>query len=442
MRTNLKITAAPVFTHEGAKAVRISAEAQLRRSVLACLLWEDGFYENGQTIADRIVELSAKIDPSVLAALAIEARHDQHLRHAPLLLLKALVRHGSGQMVADTIARVISRADELGEFVALYWDGKNKKMLPAQVKKGLARAFQKFDAYRLAKYNRDAAVKLRDVLFLCHAKPKDAEQAALWKSLAENTLAAPDTWEVALSGGANKKATFERLIAEGNLGYFALLRNLRGMLEAQVDIAAIRNAILARGHGAEHVLPFRYIAAARAAPSLEPEIDQALCESVATSEPLAGKTVILVDVSHSMNGKISAKSDMTFMDAAAALASVINGDLRVFSFSNDVREVPPRRGMAGVDAIVKSQQHQGTNLGHALTKLEADIRKADRLIVITDEQLGDRIPRFDPPLKCAWMINVASNENGVGYGNGWRHIDGWSESVIRYIKAAEIDDER
>jgi len=34
-------------------------------------------------------------------------------------------------------------------------------------------------------------------------------------------------------------------------------------------------------------------------------------------------------------------------------------------------------------------------------------------------------------------INVASYKNGVGYGK-WTHIDGWSESVIEYIRALEL----
>ena len=35
-----------------------------------------------------------------------------------------------------------------------------------------------------------------------------------------------------------------------------------------------------------------------------------------------------------------------------------------------------------------------------------------------------------------YVINVASCKNGVGYGK-WTHIDGWSESVIEYIRALE-----
>ena len=47
----------PIHTHEGATAKHINSELQLRRSVMACLLWEDEFYENGQIIANRIASL-------------------------------------------------------------------------------------------------------------------------------------------------------------------------------------------------------------------------------------------------------------------------------------------------------------------------------------------------------------------------------------------------
>jgi hypothetical protein len=88
--------------------------------------------------------------------------------------------------------------------------------------------------------------------------------------------------------------------------------------------------------------------------------------------------------------------------------------------------------MAGVDAIVKSQQHGGTRLGMAVAEINARV-KADRLIVITDEQSHDAVPNA---FAKGYMINVASNKNGVGYG-AWTHIDGFSEGVLRYIYEAE-----
>ncbi|ALA16118.1 MULTISPECIES: TROVE domain-containing protein [unclassified Chelatococcus] len=434
MRLNARARMSPVRTHEGAPAFpHLTPIQQLRRSVLSCLLWESEFYEDGRTIAQRIEETAAKVPTSELRNLAVEARTRFNLRHVPLLLLKALVARGAGDpWTGDTVAAVIKRPDELAELLALYWkDG--KRPLSAQMKRGLAKAFRKFDAYQLAKYNRDSAIKLRDVMFLVHPKPDNDRQAETWRQLVDGTLPAPDTWEVALSGGADKRETFERLLREGKLGYLALLRNLRNMAQAGVDERLVRQAILAR-KGADRVLPFRYIAAARAVPQWEPWIDTALLEAIGEAEPLPGKTVVLVDVSGSMNARLSAKSDLTRMDAAAALASIIRADqLAVVTFSYNVVQVPPRRGMAGIDAIIRSQNHGGTYLGQAVAA--ANKTPHDRLIVITDEQSHDRVP--DPIARHAYMINVASNRNGVGYGGRWVHLDGFSEQVLRFIAEYE-----
>lgn len=432
MRLNVAAAIPRQFTYEGAPAKPMTAEQALRRSVLSCLLWEREAYEEGEEIAARILRLAAQAPRETVAALAVEARERFHLRHVPLLLLRALIQRG-GPGVADAIAATIQRADEMAELVALYWrDG--RKPLSAQMKKGLARAFGKFDAYQLAKYDRDGPVRLRDVLFLAHPRPETPEREVLYRQVAERALPTPDTWEVALSGGADKKAAWERLIAEGRLGYLALLRNLRGMTEAGVDVALVREAILAR-RGAGRVLPFRYVAAARACPQMEPWLDQALCEAVDEGPRLPGRTVVLVDVSGSMDERLSARSDLRRVDAAATLASVIHGDVRVFTFSDRIVEVPPRRGMAGVDAIIRSQPHGGTYLGQAVAAING--LPHDRLIVVTDEQSHDRVS--DPAAPRAYMVNVASARNGVGYGR-WTHIDGFSEAVLRFI--GEVERER
>lgn len=434
MKLNKSVSAVLEVTHEGAPAKRINAYQQLRRSVLSCLLWEKEFYEEGQAISDRIEEYAAKVTVPQLASLAIEARKKFNLRHVPLLLLCVLAKRG-GKIVGDTIAETISRADELAELLSVYWR-KGKCPLSNQLKIGLAQAFLKFDEYALAKYNRDEAIKLRDVLFLCHAKPDNKKQEKLWKKLVDGTLKAPDTWEVALSAGKDKKATFERLIKEGMIGYLALLRNLRNMTDAGVDRDLMAGAILAR-KGAHVVLPFRYVAAARYCPQMEPYLDQALSEAIAGIPVLKGNTVILVDVSGSMYEKLSGKSDMTRMDAAAALGSIVHTEkLRLFTFSSALVEVPPRRGMAGVEAIKNSQGHSSTNLGAALERV-LTIPNLHRLIVITDEQSHDRVS--NPTCEKAYMINVDSAKNGVGYGKHWIHLDGFSENVIRYIH--EIEEE-
>ena len=418
-------------THEGAIAPVLTAAEQLERSVMACMLWEDTFYEDGVNIAERMKDLVPLCPSEQVAALAVKAREESRLRHAPLLLLRELARHPGRPKIADTLARVIQRADEPAEFLALYW-GEKKQPLSRQVKLGLGKALQKFDAYQLAKYDRPGMVRLRDVLFMVHAKPKDEEQAIHWKQLVEGTLPSPDTWEVALSANADKKETFTRLLREKKLGYLALLRNLRNMMESGVEEKLITDALL-NGAARSKALPFRFVAAARAVPALEAVLDDAMLRVTESLERLPGKTAVVVDASGSMESGLSRKSDLTRMDAAAALAVLLVGvaeQARVFTFSDKLVEVPPRKGMALIDAIRASQPHNGTYLGQALFDLPSGF---DRHVVVTDEQSADAVPALGGR---GYMINVASYKNGVGYGK-WTHIDGFSESVVQYIQALE-----
>jgi hypothetical protein len=435
---------AQVRTHEGAPAVQVSPELALRRCVLACMLWESEFYESGVAIAGRIRELVPKVDAAKVAALAVEARTAMKLRHAPLLVVREMARHATHRgLVAETLATVIQRADELAEFVAIYWaDG--RVPLSGQVKKGLAAAFPKFGEYALAKYDRAGAVRLRDVLFLCHAKPLDAAQAELWKRLIAGELAAPDTWEVALSasadeqaGGAQTKdAKWTRLLAERKLGALALLRNLRNMKAAGVDGELVTGALDAMK--TDRVLPFRFLAAARYAPQWEEALERAMFRCLAKAERLAGHTVILVDVSGSMVAPLSRRSEMLRTDAAYGLAVLLREiaeKVTVYTFSDTAKLIPPRRGFALRDAMEASLSHGGTRLGAALETVDAGQKFYDRIVVITDEQTHDRVPAPRTGSR-GYVINVASARNGVGYG-AWGHIDGWSESVVEYLRALE-----
>jgi 60 kDa SS-A/Ro ribonucleoprotein len=435
-RTNTPASVTPKFTHEGAVAFpHLKPIQELRRTVMACLLWEDTFYESGQAVADRIAALVPQCKPVEVAALAFEARTAMKLRHAPLWLIRHLAKGDTASRaeVADALAQCIQRPDELTEFLSLYWKGK-RAPLAASVKRGLARAFTKFNAYQLAKYNRDDAVKLRDVLFLCHAKPKDEEQAATWKALIDGTLPAPDTWEVALSAGADKKATWERLVAEEKLGGLALLRNLRNMEQAGVSRETIKGALAAMKTG--RILPFRFVAAARYAPTLEPELEQAMFRCLTEQPKLGGKTILLVDVSGSMDAPLFGKSDLMRLDAAAALGMLLRevcADVQIITFSNQAVLIPARRGFALRDAITHSQPHGGTYTEQA--KAAADARGYDRIIILTDEQSHQAITA---PKGRGYVVNVASDQNGIGYGP-WTHVDGWSEAILDYIRTAETE---
>ena len=431
---NKRVNTKTAVNHAGTAVRAIGAEAQLRRLTRANMLWEDQFYIDGQSTADLISKLVATADAKFVSNLAIMARTQFKMRHIPLLLTRELAR--TGRLAAHVLNAVIQRPDEMSEFLSIYWkDGKIP--LANQVKKGLATAFAKFNEYSLAKWDKNsAAVKMRDVMFLVHPKPASPEQAALFKRVASNELATPDTWETELSAGADKRETFTRLMAEGKLGALAFLRNLRNMVQSGVYDSAIRS--YAKTLDVSKVLPFRYIAAARIVPQFEDMLETMMLKSLESHEKLPGKTKLYVDVSGSMFGaRISAKSDLERFDAAAALAILcreICEEVEIYSFSYDAVRVAPRRGFALVEAIRNSQSHGGTNLGRSLNSTGSP---CDRVIVFTDEQSHDTVgkPMFGAK---GYVVNVAAYENGVNH-DAWLTISGFSEAVIDYIQAVEKD---
>lgn len=302
----------------------------------------------------------------------------------------------------------------------------------------------------------ETKVTLRDVLFLCHAKPKDgrvgfnrdARKAEskkkrgkiklnpgeeLFLRIVEKSMATPNTWETRLSAGEDKRKVWIDLITEKAIGALAILKNLRNMQEVGVPDDLIRKAI--NEMDVSRVLPFRFIAAAKYGPRFESELEGAMFRCTASMEKLKGTTVLLVDVSGSMDAPISSKSDLQRIDAACALAMILRevGErVIVYSFSARTVEVPARRGFPLREAILRSQDHGSTYLGAAVSMVNA-MSGVDRLVVFTDEQSGDAVPA---PKARGYLINVASNKNGVGYGP-WVHLDGFSEAVVAYIAAME-----
>lgn len=469
MKVNAPVKPRMTTNNEGTLVRVLNAEQELRRAVCSGMLWEDSYYESGEEIAHRITKLVANLPFHTVAALAVHARNDMKLRHMPLFLARLLARRPTnGRAMGDLLVEIIQRPDELTEFLAIYWKDDPNQPLAKQVKLGLARAMNKFDEYALAKYNRDHAVKLRDVLFLVHSKPRDAKgrgtkvdaidkpgykrgevkrhALTLYNRLITGTMQQPQTWEERLSAGANKKDTFTAMLLDCELGPLALLRNLRNMVEAGVDEGLIRESIKAMK--VERILPFQFITAARYAPRFEPELEGSMLRCLKDQTKLAGKTALIVDTSPSMwMAKVSAKSEMTRFDAAAALAILcreICEDVYIFTFNQIAHEVPTRSGFALRDAM---QATKGNASYGGLAVHEANKRGYDRIIVLTDgewhtpllpgQRLRPALEASPPPVsKLAYMINVSNTKNGVGYGK-WTSLDGWSEAIVRYIQEVE-----
>ena len=216
----------------------------------------------------------------------------------------------------------------------------------------------------------------------------------------------------------------------------ALLRNLRNFKDNGVNENLVRSAL--KTIKTERLLPYRFVTAAKYAPNLEPELEEAMYRAIENKgQKINGKTVLLIDVSGSMKHNVSSKSDSTRFDAAtglAILARELFKDVEIYTFSDNLVQVPTRRGFALRDAILTSQRHANTYLGKAINALNTSV-KYDRLIVFTDEQSSDNV---GVPIRGsnAYVINIAANKNGIGYGE-WLHLDGFSESVLDYIISFE-----
>lgn len=455
-RTNVK-TVKPIASAErlaggmGAPAANQGDLAQLRRAVLTCLLWEDNAYEDGISVADNIKSLVPKVKAEDVAALAVEARFSQKLRHVPLLLAREMARHVSHRpLVADTLSKVVHRPDELSEFLSLYWK-EGKCPLAKSVKIGLAKAFGKFDEYQLSKWNKDKDINLRDVMRLVHPAPKDNDQAALWGRLINGKLATADTWEVGLSAAkaGEKVNVWTRLINENKLGANAVLKNLRNMQNAGVPreliIKALENANPAM------LLPVDFFNAAQHAPDYTRHIEGLMFKCMATMPKLPGWTIMVVDVSGSMGQHLSSKSVMSRMDAAASMAVMaaeVCEDITIYATAgsdgrsiHSTKKITPSRGFALAKDIVSDRLGGGGIFTRQCLEYIREKEKGipDRIIVFSDSQDCDRTNRTPAPFaKTNYIVDVSPHRNGVNYRGRWTaEIAGWSESFLRFIAEKE-----
>lgn len=159
---------------------------------------------------------------------------------------------------------------------------------------------------------------------------------------------------------------------------------------------------------------------------------------------LAGHTVILVDVSGSMNDKLSAKSTLNRSDAAGAMAILLRevcDDVSVFDYNTAVRDVPARKGFALRDAIRRPSGGTYTGQATAAALQEATRRLGrapERVIVITDEQSsyhGGALPAL-PKGTRGYVMNVAPYQNGIAWGP-WTTISGFSENLVKFVMDVE-----
>lgn len=438
----------------GALAAKQSNTALLRRAVLANLLWEDVAYMDGKRVAEEIKRLIPLCPAIDVYNIALEARTMQKLRHTPLFIAVEMCKYPEHKMfVQDLLPQIITRADMLTDFLAIYWkDG--KKPIANQAKKGLAKAFHNFNEYKFAKYDRDAAIKLRDVMFLCRPKPNNQYETELFKKVADRTLATPETWEVLLSTGKDKKESWTKLITEGKIGGLAMLRNIANMRKANVDKKVINEGL--ERLKSSMLMPLDFLKAERMNPEFSRQIEDSMIKSYANLPKLTGRTLFIVDVSGSMNARMSAKSDFTRYDAACAMAMLAANQCEdyeiVCTAGNDYSRIGahehityPQKGFGIFNQIHDTNKRIGqggifTRQCLEWCKSQFKGKEFDRIIIFSDSQDCDypdkRVPK--PFGTYNYICDVSANTKGVNYKGTWTaEISGFSEHFITFIAAME-----
>ncbi len=480
-----------VKNHEGANAYKLSPEMELYTAVVTSSL-SNTFYEKEDKRLNRIIELIKNTDPVFVARLAIYAREKMHLRTMPIVLVTELSKvHNGDSLVKRTTERIIQRADEITELLAYYQLSNerkyNKKLnkLSKQLQKGIAASFNKFDEYQFAKYDRKSAVSLKDALFLTHPKAVSTEQQALFNKIVNGNLETPYTWEVELSrigqdtyisNTARKVAVREKwqeLVASKRLGYMALLRNLRNILEAEVKRSTIE--LVYRQLSDEEAvkrskqLPFRFLAAYNELLPLKvPYVNyiiDALENAIKASAvnikgfDLSTRALIAADVSGSMFSYISGKSKIRCYDIGLVLSMILasrSDNVVTGIFGNKWKQVNMSRS-AILPNIAELNRMEGsvgyaTNGYTVIDALISNRRVMDKVFFFTDLQLWDS--RYGGnSLQRSWdnyKQRIAPNAklylfDLMGYGqvplrserDDVHLIAGWSDKIFDILEAME-----
>ncbi len=368
-------------------------------SLLLTSFATDQFYRSADQTFDKLKNLIAKCDKEFVAKAAVYARNEFGMRSISHVLASELAKHVSGAEWAKYFyAAIVRRPDDMMEILSYHMANNGK--IPNALKKGFASAFAKFDTYQLAKYRgTHKTVKLVDVVNLVHPKPTERNAEAI-NALVKDELRALDTWESQLTKAGqaaetdDEKADFKRdvwvnLIREKKIGYFALLRNLRNILQQAPEVipdalASLTNENLIKK---SLVLPFRFTTAydeilklnlGRLGRDVLVALSRAVNISISNVPKFDGKTLVVLDVSGSMAGR-PAQIGSLF---TAALLKSNNADFMTFSDYAQYKNYNPLDSTLSIAQGLKFSSG-GTNF-HAIFQVAN--KRYDRIIILSDMQ--------------------------------------------------------
>jgi 60 kDa SS-A/Ro ribonucleoprotein len=489
MKTNVRTKGKNTITNRaGGIAYTISPTEQLVQLVSTNLFKEKKYYGDVQKEMDTAIEKVAQDNPQFILKLASYCRNELYLRTVSIyLLVKASTIVKCKPYVKVYTPKIIRRADEINEALSCYIklfckeeDKKHKnKKIPNSLKKGIKLVFPTFNEYQFAKYSRQTNVTFKDAIMLTHPK----EPSTIIKQILDDTLPIPETWETIISTKGSTKETWEYVVnnvwLKDNkiLNYMALMRNLNNLAKVNVNdktwnkvIASLQNynAIINSKQ-----LPFRYYTAYKnfnyeSNPFTEKLVKQALNNalqhSIKNCTNLDGRTVVVCDLSGSMDSKMSEKGTTTYKEIASVMGALTMHFAKnniVYGFADECRLIDNLTNNILSDA----DKIHNTNIGcstNAYVVFQDMIKKnlnTDRIILFSDMELWDSInsyfgneiavssifeeykKKINPNVKL-YLFNLNSYGDATPIQFKDKQVvlaSGWSERVLDFISNYEID---
>lgn len=376
-------------------------------SILLTSFVKNQFYRDADDTVARLKELVVEIkDKEFVAKAAIYARTKFGMRSVSHVVARELARVSGEKWTRRFFNKIVYRVDDMLEIIAYYLEDNGGKPLTNAMKKGFRDALNRFDEYHLAKYRKEnSEVKLVDLFNLVHPIP-DKNQAKSYKKLMEGKLRATETWETKLTQAGQeaedeeekeelKAAAWKDLVMEGKIGYFALLRNLRNIIEQAADDKVLDKAIeLLTNETAikkSLVLPFRFLTAIEEiekiggakARKVIVALNKAVDISTSNVPKFEGTTLIALDESGSMDGKPMEIGSLF----AAVLIKANNADLITFDNHARFRNFNPTDSTLTIaEHIKRGFSGGGTNFHAIFEQAQASGEKYDRIIILSDMQ--------------------------------------------------------
>lgn len=471
-----------VSTHEQGTGRKAEAREELAMLALSTFLG-DSFYETSQDTLARMYRLVQEVPQEYVTQLARVARQEFNMRATPAALigfhLLAFGQPKDGRVIRD----VYFRGDELGDTLSVvtrYSD--NSKVIPSAARFSRAVIQSQLNERKALRYMRsNREWSLDKLIRISHARSEATErQRALynfvlrwhsegslrkaWDATPESDREHLQTIGKAVNGEDAGEVSWERSRSAGSdwkslvsdMGYMALLRNLRNFMEdtSLADDNEFWDYVTTRIADPEEVarskqLPFRFLSAYRALPrghrkygKVSQAVSDALDASVGNLPRLNGRTLIVADVSGSMEwGRVSGQSDITYADVATLFAAAMfqSQDADVVAFASTARKMELSKNdsiLTNQSKIAKANVGGGTSL-HAAFRAITDVNEYDNIVIFSDMQVHDDAKT---PLKGykgnVFSVNLAAYEAQLQtVGSRFYAIGGWSDATVKLMGA-------